>query len=63
MENSRKYITESCDRQVVLFLPGEWVQQLNVIASNRLISRVALIRSYIKVGLDREDNAKTKGFT
>jgi hypothetical protein len=40
--------------QLLLLLPSEWVEELNVLAKSRYISRLALIRSYLRQQMDKD---------
>jgi hypothetical protein len=40
--------------QLLLLLPSEWLEELNVLAKSRYISRLALIRSYLRQQMDKD---------
>ena len=42
------------DFQVRLLIPREWVEQLDAIAAAKYLSRLALIRGYLKNRMDRD---------
>ena len=40
--------------QLLLLLPSEWIEELNVLAKSRYISRLSLIRSYLRQQMDKD---------
>ena len=40
--------------QLLLLLPSEWVEELNVLAKSRFTSRLHLIRSYLRQQMDKD---------
>ncbi len=42
------------DRQLRLLLPAEWVADLDSIAASKFVSRLALIRQYLRECADRD---------
>ena len=43
-----------CDSQIRLLLPSKWVEELDAIAASRHITRLALIRGYLRSRLDHD---------
>jgi hypothetical protein len=40
--------------QLLLLLPSEWLEELSILAKSRYISRLALIRSYLRQQMDKD---------
>jgi hypothetical protein len=40
--------------QLLLLLPSEWLEELSVLAKSRYISRLSLIRSYLRQQMDKD---------
>ena len=45
---------ESCDYQIRLPLPKQWVEELNTIAKSQFTTRLTIIRAFIRAKLDEE---------
>ena len=43
-----------CDAQIRLLLPSKWVEELDAIANSRNITRLALIRGYLRSRIDHD---------
>ena len=50
-----EFITEKCNRQIVVWLPEEWLDELDRTAAREMISRLAVIRSFIKAGIEKSE--------
>ena len=40
--------------QIRLLLPAEWLAELNAVAKSRFVSRLSLIRYYLRLQLDKD---------
>ena len=40
--------------QILLLIPKDWIEELNVLAESRFISRLSLIRSYLRQSMDKD---------
>jgi len=45
-----------CDAQIRLLLPRKWVDELDTIAASRHLSRLGLIRGYLRSRIDHDLN-------
>ena len=43
-----------CDAQLRLTLPNSWIEELDTIAASRHLSRLALIRGYLRSRIDQD---------
>lgn len=49
-----KQIPKSKTSSVLLLIPSEWIAQLDTLAKSRNLSRLALIRLFLRIQMDSE---------